>query len=69
MTYTAPRPPGLKNLGLPWTPQDLGQLENLVKSGMPAARIARLLERSTVAIRAKAGSQGWHLRRISGHRG
>jgi hypothetical protein len=63
MTYTAPRPPGLKNLGLPWTPEDLGRLEALVRAGTPATRIARILERSTVAIRAKAGSQGWRLRR------
>ena len=62
MYYTAPRPPNLKNLGLPWKPEQVHRLEELVKAGLPAPRIAKILERSTVAIRAKAASMGWKLR-------
>jgi len=63
MFYTAPRPPALKNLGLPWTPEDLRRLEELVRAGVPAPHIALLMERSAVAIRAKAASQKLRLRR------
>jgi len=62
MIYTAPRPPGLKNLGMPWNSTDLQQLETLVRDGRTAASIGRIMERSTVAIRAKAAAQGWQLR-------
>ena len=63
MFYTAPRPPNLKNLGLPWKPQELRRLEDLVNAGLHAPRIALIMGRSTVAIRAKTASMGWHLRR------
>ncbi len=62
MIYSAPRPPGLKNLGMPWNAGELQQLESLVNTGLPAAHIARIMERSTVAIRAKAAAKGWRLK-------
>jgi hypothetical protein len=62
MIYTAPRPPGLKNLGLPWKPEELRRLEDLVKSGLSATRIAAMMERSPVAIRSKAAAKGWRLK-------
>jgi hypothetical protein len=61
MIYTAPRPPGLKNLGMPWNTIELQQLEKLIRDGLPAGRIARIMERSPVAIRAKAAAKGWRL--------
>ncbi|HZY68928.1 MAG TPA: hypothetical protein VFE52_10090 [Devosia sp.] len=47
---------------MPWNEQELRQLEDFVRDGLPAARIAQLMERSTVAIRAKAASKGLRLR-------
>jgi hypothetical protein len=66
MIYTAQRPPGLKNLGMPWNAKELHRLEELVRQGHRAPYIARIMERSTVAIRAKAASQGLRLRRRQG---
>ena len=63
MFYTAPRPPNLKNLGLPWRPAELRRLEELVGAGLSAPRIARIMERSTVAIRAKVAALGLRLQR------
>ena len=68
MIYTAPRPPGLKNLGMPWNAFELQQLEGLVRDGLPAVRIAQIMERSTVAIRAKAAAKGWRLKGRRPHR-
>ena len=62
MIYTAPRPPGLKNLGMPWRPEELQQLEQLVQQGLSASRIAEIMERSVIAIRAKAASKKLRLR-------
>lgn len=56
MFYTAPRPPNLKNLGLPWKAEELRRLEDLVGAGLSAPYIARIMERSTVAIRAKTAA-------------
>jgi hypothetical protein len=65
MFYISPRPPGLKNLGLPWRPEELQKLEELVNAGLDAGQIASVMERSTVAIRSKTAAQGWRLRRRS----
>jgi len=66
MIYTAPRPPGLRNLGLPWTAEEIARLEQLLKSGVSPGEVARMMERSIVAIRAKAASKGLRLKRPAG---
>jgi len=50
-------------MGLPLKPAELRRLEELVGSGLSAPRIARIMERSTVAIRAKASALGLRLQR------
>jgi hypothetical protein len=63
MIYTAPRPKGLAHHGMPWTPEQLNRLRELSSAKTPAETIAQALERSPIAIRAKATALGLKLAR------
>ena len=54
-----------RNVGKPWTKDDISQLRKLAKQQRPLRIIGLKLGRSPYAIRAKASEKGISLRRAS----
>jgi hypothetical protein len=51
-----------KNNGKPWTPADVKQLKQLVKENTPTRVMGLKLERTPVAVQAKASQEGISLK-------
>lgn len=54
---------GTRNVGKPWTKDDISQLRQLAKENRPLRIIGIYLGRSPYAIRTKASEKGISLRR------
>ena len=56
---------GTRNVGKPWTKEDVSQLRELAKENRPIRIIGIKLGRSPNGIRAKASEKGISLRRTN----